>query len=196
MRLATYFGGQGRGDALADLLSQIDRRYGKDLGRKEQLLMARLHTEIDATPEAFRARLAAAHHGSAEEQTADLAALAHLALAAGGRPLAWGTYNDESYKWVASMDRTPGFWTGGLSFLLTGEDWKSALERLENESLSERTFDTARLLTAELVRRAPNHADLPALRVALMGKHVARGEGKAALALLPLVESAPAAVAD
>ncbi len=196
VRLATYFGGQGRGDALADLLRQVDRRYGKDLGRKEQLLMARLHAEIDATPEAFRARLAAAHQGTADEQTADLAALAHLALAAGGRPLAWGTYNDEAYKWVASMDRTPGFWTGGLSFLLTGEDWKGALERLENESLSERTFATARLLTAELVRRVPNHADLPGLRVALMSKHVERGEGKAALALLPLVEAAPAGMAD
>ena len=196
VRLATYFEGQGRGDALADLLRQMDRRYGRDLGRREQLLMARLHGEIDAAPEAFRARLAAAHQGSTEEQATDLAALAHLALAAGGRPLAWGTYNDESYKWVASLDRTPGFWTGGLSFLLTGEDWKAALERLENESLSDRTFATARLLADELARRAPGHADLPALRVALMRRHVERGEGKAALALLPLVEAAPAAVVD
>jgi hypothetical protein len=196
VRLATYFEGQGRGDALADLLRQMDRRYGKDLGRKEQLLMARLYGEIDATPEAFRARLAAAHQGSTDEQATDLAALANLALGAGGRPLAWGTYNDESYKWVASLDRTPGFWTGGLSFLLTGEDWKAALERLENESLSDRTFATARLLADELARRASGHADLPALRVALMRRHVERGEGKAALALLPLVESAPAAVAD
>jgi hypothetical protein len=195
-RLASYFGGQGRGDALADLLRQVDRRYGRDLSRKDQLLMARLHSEIDATPEAFRARLAAAQLGTAEEQTADLAALAHLALAAGGRPLAWGTYNDEAYRWVASLDRTPGFWTGGLSFLLTGGDWKAALERLENESLSDRTFATARLLADELVRRAPRHADLPALRVALMRKHVERGEGQAALALLPLVEAAPAIIAD
>ncbi|HEX7553797.1 MAG TPA: hypothetical protein VF378_09590, partial [Geothrix sp.] len=195
-RLASYFGGQGRGDALADLLRQVDRRYGRDLSRKDQLLMARLHSEIDATPEAFRARLAAAQLGTAEEQMADLAALAHLALGAGGRPLAWGTYNDEAYKWVASLDRTPGFWTGGLSFLLTGGDWKAALERLENESLSDRTFATARLLADELVRRAPRHADLPALRVALMRKHVERGEGQAALALLPLVEAAPAVIAD
>lgn len=196
LRLGTYFEGQGRGDALADLLRQMDRRYGKDLGRKDQLLLARLHGEIDAVPEAFRARMAAAHQGTPEEQTADLAALAHLALAAGGRPLVWGTYNDEAYKWVASLDRSPGFWTGGLSFLLTGEDWKGALERLENESLSDRTFATARLLTDELVRRAPRHGDLPSLRVALMRKHVERGEGRAALAILPLLESAPAAVAD
>jgi hypothetical protein len=196
VRLATYFEGQGRGDALADLLRQMDRRYGRDLGRREQLLMARLHSEIDAAPEAFRARLAAAQQGSADEQATDLAALAHLALAAGGRPLAWGIYNDEPYKWVASLDRTPGFWTGGLSFLLTGEDWKAALERLENESLSDRTFATARLLADELARRVPGHAGLPALRVALMRRHVERGEGKAALALLPLVEAAPAAVAD
>ncbi len=196
VRLATYFEGQGRGDASADLLRQVDRRYGQALPRKDQLLVARLHGEIDALPEAFRARLAAAHLGTPEEQTADLAALAHLALGAGGRPLAWGNYNDESYKWVAGLDRTPGFWTGGLSFLLTGEDWKGALERLENESLSDRTFATARLLAGELARRAPKHPELPALRVALMRKHVARGEGQAALALLPLVESAPAAVAD
>ncbi len=195
-RLAQYFQGQGRGDSLADLLRQVDRRYGKDLTRKDQLLLARLHGEIDATPEAFRARLAAAQLGTPEEQNGDLASLALLALSTGGRPLAWGTYNDESYKWVANLDRTPGFWTGGLSFLLTGEDWKGALERLENESLSDRTFATARLLTDELVRRAPHHGDLPALRVALMRKHVERGEGKAALALLPLVESGPAAIAD
>ncbi|MBI3130190.1 MAG: hypothetical protein HYZ13_02425 [Acidobacteria bacterium] len=196
VRLATYFEGQGRGDALADLLRQMERRYGRELTRKDQLLLARLHGEIDAVPEAFRARLAAAHLGSAEDQHGDLAALAHLALGAGGRPLAWGTYNDESYKWVASLDRTPGFWTGGLSFLLTGEDWKGALARLENESLSDRTFATARMLADELVRRAPRHADLPALRVALMRKHVERGEGRAALALLPLVEAAPPAIAD
>ncbi len=196
VRLATYFEGQGRGDAQADLLRQVDRRYGKDLGRKEQLLMARLHGEIDAIPEAFRARLAAANQATAEEQTRDLAALAHLALKAGGRPLAWGTYNDESYKWVANLDRTPGFWTGGISLLLTGEDWKAVLERLENESLPDRTFTAARLLSDELVRRASRHAELPALRVALMNKHLERGEGSAALALLPLVESAAPAVAD
>ena len=87
--------------------------------------------------------------------------LARLALRAGGRPLAWGTYNDEPYRWVARLDRTPGFWTGGVSFLLTGQDWKEALARLESESLPERTFATARALVGELVRRAPAHAELP-----------------------------------
>ncbi len=196
VRLGTYLQGQGRGDALAEVLRQVARRYGKDLSRKDHLLLARLHREIDAVPEAFRARLAAAHLAESADQSADLAALAHLALEAGGRPLAWGTYNDESYKWVASLDRTPGFWTGGLAFLLTGEDWKAALERLEQESLADRTFATARLLLAELQRRAPAHPDLAPLRVAVMAKHVSRGEGREALALLPLLEPGPAAVAD
>jgi hypothetical protein len=196
VRLATYFQGQGRGDAASDLLRQMDRRYGKDLSRPDQLLMARLLGEIDAAPEAFRATLAAAHLGNAQEQTADLATLARLALRAGGRPLAWGTYNDESYRWVASMDRTPGFWTGGVSFLLTGQNWKEPLEHLESESLPDRTFATARMLADELARRQPQHPDLASLRVAIMERHVERGEGREALAMLPLVESASPAVAD
>ncbi|MBL0311637.1 MAG: hypothetical protein IPP78_02765 [Holophagaceae bacterium] len=200
VRLATYHQGQGRGDAAAELLRQVERRHEKGFGRKEYLLMARLYGEIDAAPEAFRATLAAAHLGTQEEQIADLAALSKLALLAGGRPIAWGTYNDEHYKWVASLDRTPGFWTGGLSFLLTGGDWKEALAHLENESLPDRTFTTARALADVLTRRNPKHPDLPALRVAIMERHVQRGEGRAALDLLPLIESAsPAptpAVAD
>ncbi len=192
VRLATYHQGQGRGDAAAELLRQVERRHEKNFGRQEFLLMARLHSEIDAAPEAFRATLAAAHLGTQEEQISDLAALAKLALRAGGRPLAWGSYNDEHYKWVASLDRTPGFWTGGLSFLLTGGDWKEALAHLENESLPDRTFTTARALADVLARRAPNHSELPALRVAIMERYVQRGEGRAALELLPLVASAAA----
>lgn len=197
-RLAAYHQGQGRGDAAAELLRQVERRHAAGFDRKAWLLMARLHGEIDAAPEAFRASLAAAHLGTAEEQTADLAALARLALQAGGRPVAWGSYNDEPYRWVADLDRTPGFWTGGLAFLLTGGDWKEALARLENESLPDRTFATARALADVLARRAPKHPDLPALRAALMERHVQRGEGRAALDLLPLVEGsgAPAAVLD
>ncbi len=190
VRLATYHQGQGRGDAAAELLRQVERRHEKGFGRKDWILLARLHDEIDAAPEAFRATLAAAHMGTPVEQVSDLAALAKLALKAGGRPIAWGSYNDEPYKWVASLDRTPGFWTGGVSFLLTGGDWKEALAHLENESLPDRTFTTARALAEVLAKRAPRHPDLPALRVAIMERHVQRGEGRAALDLLPLVESA------
>ncbi len=198
VRLATYHQGQGRGDAAAELLRQVERRHAQGFDRPAWLLLARLHGELDAAPEAFRATLAAAHLGSQDEQVADLAALAGLALRAGGRPIAWGTYNDEPYAWVASLDRTPGFWTGGLSFLLTGGDWKEALAHLENESLPDRTFATARALADVLARRAPTHPALPALRVALMERHVQRGEGRAALDLLPLVENsgAPPAVLD
>jgi hypothetical protein len=196
VRLASYFGGQGRGDAAADLLRQMERRYEAGLDRQGHLLLARLHGEIDAVPEAFRATLSAAHQAGTEEQTGDLATLARLALRAGGRPLAWGSYNDEAYRWVAQMDRTPGFWTGGVSFLLSGQDWKDALERLESESLPDRTFASARALADELVRRSPQHGELPGLRAAIMERHVERGEGQAALALLPLVESGPPAAAD
>ena len=195
-RLATYFEGQERGDAASGLLDQVERRYGKDLGRQDDLLLARLRAEVDAIPEAFRDTLAAAQQGTAEEQADDLARLANLALRAGGRPLPWGSYNDESYRWAASLDRTPGFWTGGLSFFLTGQDWKDTLDHLESESLPDRTFAIARALTDLLIQRAPEHKDLPALRVAIMARFVERGEGKEALALLPLVESAPPAVAD
>jgi hypothetical protein len=196
VRLATYFQGQGRGDAAADLLRQVERRYETGLARPGFMLVSRLHGEIDAVPEAFRALLAAAQKGTAEEQTNDLAGLARLALRAGGRPLAWGVYDDEPYRWAARLDRTPGFWTGGVSFLLTGQDWKEALARLESESLPERTFATARALLDELARRSPSHPELPALRVAVMARHVERGDGRAALALLPLVESGPAEAAN
>jgi hypothetical protein len=196
VRLCTYLQGKGRGDAVADLLRQMDRRHGPALTRPDWLLMARLYGEIDGAPEAFRATLAAAHLGSEAEGQGDLATLAGEALKAGGRPLPWGNGNDESYRWVAAMDRTPGFWTGAVSFLLTGQNWKEALDHLESESLPDRTFATARALAAELARRAPAHPALPALRVALMERHVERGEGAAAMALLPLVESGPAPVAD
>lgn len=195
-RLATYFQGQGRGDAASDLLREIERREERRLKAPELRLLARLWSEIDQAPEAFRAELSASQAGTADAQTAALAPLARLALRAGGRPLAWGSYNDEPYRWAARLDRTPGFWTGGLSFLLTGQDWKEALARLESESVPERTFATARLLHDELVRRAPGSLDLPALRAALMERHVERGEGKEALALLPLVEPAGGPAAD
>jgi len=195
-RLSIYFQGQERGEAAADLLRQVELRHEKGLDRAGLLLLARLHETIDAVPEAFRARLAAARQGTPAEGTGDLAPLARLALRAGGRPLAWGVYNDAPYRWVARLDRTPGFWTGGLSFLLTGQDWSEALARLEAESMPDRTFATARLLAEELARRAPDDAQLPSLRVAIMERHVERGEGKQALALLPLVESAAPEVAD
>jgi hypothetical protein len=196
LRLASYFQGQGRGDAAADLLTQIERRYEDSVGRNELLLLARLHGEIDAVPEAFRDLLSAAARGTAAQQNDDLAALVRLALRAGGRPLAFGVYNDEPYRWIARIDRTPGFWTGGLSFLLTGQDWKEALTRLEAESLPERTFATARALLAELARRAPTHPEIDALRALVMARHVERGEGKEALALLPGLEAGAPEVAN
>jgi hypothetical protein len=195
-RLASYFQGQGRGDAAADLLRQIERRDEAGLGRGELQLLARLWSQIDAIPEAFRCELAAASVEAPPQPAADLARLARLALRAGGRPLAWGVYNDEPHRWAARLDRTPGFWTGGLSLLLTGQDWKEALARLESESVPERTFATARLLHDELVRRFPDSPELPGLRAAIMERHVERGEGREALALLPLVEAAGGEAAD
>ena len=192
VRLASFFQGQGRGDAATDLLRQVERRHEGSFNREARLLVARLYQEVDAVPEAFRATLAAAHLGNAQQREDDLAVLARLALRAGGRPLALGSYNDEAYRWAARVDRSPGLWTGGLSFLLTGQDWNAALQRLENDSLPDRTFQLARSLADELARRAPAHAGLPGLRVAIMERHVERGEGKAALALLPLLESGPA----
>lgn len=192
VRLASLFQGQGRGDAATDLLRQVERRQEGSFDREAWLLVARLYQEVDAVPEAFRASLAAAHLGSPGQRQDDLAGLARLALRAGGRPLVLGTYNDEAYRWAARVDRSPGLWTGGLSFLLTGQDWDAALQRLENESLPDRTFQLARSLADELARRAPAHPALPGLRVALMERHVERGEGRAALALLPLLESGPA----
>ena len=196
LRLATYFQGHQRGTAAGELLRQIERRFETKLGRADHLLIARLNREIDALPEAFRATLAAAHLGTPEEQIGDLAALAQLALQAGGRPLALGVYNDEPYHWAARVDRTPGFWTGNVSFLLTGLPWKDSLERLETDSLPDRTFATARALADELAKRAPQHADLFALRVAIMERHVERGEGQAALALLPQMAAAGPEVLD
>ncbi len=195
VRLATCFEGQGRGDAAADLLRQVERRYEGTLDRRGWLLLERLHAEIDAVPEAFRDRLAAAQRAAEGDRTDDLAPLARLALRAGGRPLGWGTYNDEPYRWVARVDRTPGFWTGGLSFLLTGQDWKDALARLESESMPERTFATARALADELARRNASHPALPALRLAIMERHVERGEGADALKLLPTLAAAAPEVA-
>jgi predicted Zn-dependent protease len=196
IRLTTYFQGHGRGGAVADLLGQIERRHEAAFDRAAWLVLARLHQEIDAVPEAFRARLAASQRGGIGDQIDDLAALARLALEAGGRTLPWGTYNDEPYRWVARIDRTPGFWTGGVSFLLTGQDWKEAVARLESESVPDRTFAAARTLLAELERRAPGHASLPSLRVAVMRRHVERGEGREALALLPGLESGPPGVTE
>ncbi len=196
LRLATYFQGQARGDKAALLLRQVERRYEEHFDRAAFLLLSRLHGEIDAVPDAFRAGLAAAQLGTPPERVDDLPHLARLALRAGGRPLAWGRYNEEAYRWLARIDRTPGFWTGGLSFLLTGQDWREALARLEAAALPDRTFESARLLVAELERRAPGHAELAPLRVALMERHVGRGEGRQALDLLPRVESAAPPVAD
>jgi len=193
LRLATYFEGQRRGDAASELLQQVERRYEKGLDRRGWLLLSRLYEEIDSIPEAFRARLAASAKDS--DPNSDLGPLALLALKAGGRPLPWGAYNDEPYRWLARIDRTPGFWTGGLSFLLTGGDWKEALSHLEAESLPDRTFETARILVDELARRAPSDPRLPPLRVAIMERYVERGEGKAALSLLPGLEAGSPEVA-
>ena len=188
-RLFTYFRGQERGDACLALLQQMDRRYQKGLDRAGWALLSSLYAEIDAVPEAFRARLAAATFSDAEAAQSDLAELTRLALRAGGRPLAWGNYSDADYRWVARMDPTPGFWTGGLSLLLTGQDWGEALARLEAESIPERTFGAARALLAELAKRSPAHPEVPVLKVEIMRRHVDRGEGKEALALLKEIET-------
>jgi hypothetical protein len=189
-RLFTYFKGQERGDACLALLQQIDRRYQKSLDRAGWSLLSSLYSEIDAVPEAFRARLAAATFADAKAAEGDLVELTRLALRAGGRPLAWGNYADADYAWVARMDPTPGFWTGGLSLLLTGQDWGEALRRLEAESVPERTFGAARALLAELAKRNPAHGDILSLKVEIMQRHVDRGEGKEALALLKEIEAA------
>ncbi len=194
-RLFTYFKGQQRGDACLALLQQIDRRYQKDLDRAGWALVSSLYSEIDAVPEAFRARLAAATFADPKAAEADLAELIRLALRAGGRPLAWGNYSDADYRWVARMDPTPGFWTGGLSLLLTGQDWGEALSRLEAESIPERTFGAARALLAELARRNATNPEIPDLKVDVMQRHVDRGEGKEALALLKEIEATGSAMA-
>lgn len=183
--LELYLRGRGRGGDALDLLTQVEARHGASLDRSGHLLLSRLFAELDSAPEAFRSRLAAARGGSPAEQAEDLAELARLALAAGARPLAWGTYADEPYRWAARVDVTPGFSTGALSFLLTGLDGESALGELSGRRLPERTFATARRLVQELSRRSPGHRELPSLHLALMERHVARGEGQAALGLLP-----------
>lgn len=183
--LELYLRGRGRGGDALDLLSQVEARHGASLDRGGHLLLSRLWAELDSAPEAFRSRLAAAIGASPADQAEDLAELARLALAAGARPLAWGTYSDEPYRWAARVDVTPGFFTGALSFLLTGLDGESALGDLSGRRLPERTFATARRLVQELARRSPDHRELPSLHLALMERHVARGEGQAALDLLP-----------
>jgi hypothetical protein len=188
-RLFTYFKGQQRGDACLALLQQIDRRYQGDLDRAGWALLSTLYSEIDAVPEAFRARLAAATFADSKTAESDLAELARLALRAGGRPLAWGNYSDADYRWVARMDPTPGFWTGGLTLLLTGQDWSEALSRLEAESIPERTFGAARALLGELATRNPANQEIPALKADVMQRHVDRGEGLEALALLKEIEA-------
>lgn len=196
VRLATCFQGQSRGEAVMDLLRQVERRHTQALGRAEHRLLARLYGEVDAIPEAFRSTLASAHGASAQDQKADLAALAHLALRAQSRPLAMGVFNDEPYTWAAAIDRTPGFWTGAIAFLLTNLGADEAVRQLEAHSLPDRTFAVALALTQELVRRDGTHETLPALRLALMERHVERGEGEAALALLPLLERTAPDMAD
>ncbi|HKC25597.1 MAG TPA: hypothetical protein VKF32_12685, partial [Thermoanaerobaculia bacterium] len=187
--LELHLQGKARGDLAHELLTQIEVRYEGAFDRRAWLELARLWESIDGVPEAFRARLAAAKGATEKEERDDLAALSRLALRAGARALPWGTYNDEAYRWAARIDVTPGFFTGALSFLLTGFGRNAALAELEARRLPDRTFETARLLVAELARRAPSDGRLPSLRVALMERHVERGEGAEALALLPLTES-------
>ena len=189
-----YFQGKGRGDLASDLLVQTELRHVGSLDRAAWLVLSRLHEASDSIPEAFRSRLAAAHGAPAEAQMEDLAVLVHLALRAGARPLAWGTYNDEPLKWAARIDVNPGFTSGALSFLMTGFDAQNALYGLEAKRLPERTFRTARLLLDELERRAPSHPSIPALVVEVMERHVQQGQGAEALKLLPKADRGEAPV--
>jgi len=72
----------------------------------------------------------------------------------------------------------PDAWVldGRAFFAPHGQEWKEPLENLESESLSDRTFATARTLAEALAQRARKHADLPALRVAIMERHVERAK--------------------
>ncbi len=195
--LSRYFEGKGRSDVAFELLRQLEVRYEKGWKRPERLLLAGLWESIDAVPEAFRSRLAAAVGAPASEQADDLAALAGLALKAGSRPLAWGRFADEPYRWAARVDVTPGFATGGLSLLLTGFDGRAALAELEAARLPERTLATARLLLAELETRKADHPALPGLWVGVMERLVSRGDGAEALKLMPKAErGTPAVRAD
>ncbi len=182
--LARWFEGKGRSDLALDLLAQVELRHEAGFARADRLVLARLFEALDAIPEAFRSRLAAAASGTASEQLDDLASLARLALAAGSRPIGWGTLNDEPYRWAARADVTPGFATAGLSFLLTGFAPGEALAELEAQRLPEKTLRAGRLLVAELERRSPSHPALPDLHVAVMERLVERGKGDEALGLL------------
>ncbi len=189
-----YFQGKGRGDLSAELLLQTELRHSGALDRIAWLQLSRLHEASDTIPEAFRSRLAAAQGASADAQKEDLAVLVHLALRAGARPLAWGTYNDEPLRWAARIDVHPGFTSGALSFLMTGFDGRNALHGLEAKRLPERTFRTARLLLDELERRAPAHPSIPALVVEVMERYVQQGHGADALQLLPKADRGEAPV--
>ncbi|MBL8112520.1 MAG: hypothetical protein JNK60_06520, partial [Acidobacteria bacterium] len=190
--LARYFDGKSRGDLGSSLLTQVLLRHESTASPADLRLVSSLFGALDAVPEAFRTRLAAAKGSSKDDQLGDLAELSVLALRAGSRPLAWGVYGEEPYRWAARVDVTPGFSTGALSFLLTGFDGESALSELESRRMPERTFATAKRLAQELEKRAPKDPRLPALRVGLMSRHVERGEGAEALKLLPLVEAGDA----
>jgi len=190
--LARWFEGKGRADLALELLAQVELRHEEGFARPERIVLGRLYEALDAVPEAFRSRLAGAASASADEALEDLAALARLAFAAGSRPIAWGALNDEPYRWAARADVTPGFTTAGLSFLLTGLDPENALAELEAQRLPEKTLRAGRLLLAELERRKPDHAAIPALHVTLMERLVSRGKGAEALALLPRAETGDA----
>lgn len=190
--LARWFEGKGRSDLALELLAQLELRHEKAFTRADRLVVAKLYGTLDAVPEAFRSRLAAAARGSEAERLDDLAALARLALTAGSRPLAWGALNDEPYRWAARADVTPGFTTAGLSFLLTGLGPEGALAELEAQRLPDKTLRAGRLLVAELERRSPKHSSLPGLHVLVMDRLVQRGKGSEALGLLPRTEAGDA----
>lgn len=191
--LARWFEGKGRSDLALELLAQVELRHGASLAREGRLVLARLFEALDAIPEAFRSRLAAATSGTEAERLDDLAELVRLALAAGSRPIAWGVLNDEPYRWAARTDVTPGFTTAGLSFLLTGLAPEAALAELEAQRLPEKTLRAGRLLIAELERRSPKHPALPGLYVKVMDRLVQRGKGEEALGLLARAEGGNAA---
>ncbi|MBK8594866.1 MAG: hypothetical protein IPN83_04630 [Holophagales bacterium] len=191
--LARWFEGKGRSDLALELLAQVELRHEAGLSREGRLVLARLFEALDAIPEAFRSRLAAAASAPAADRLDDLSALARLAFAAGARPIAWGVLNDESYRWAARADVTPGFTTAGLSFLLTGLQTDDALAELEAQRLPEKTLRAGRLLLAELEKRSPKHPALPGLHVKVMELLVQRGKGGEALGLLARAESGNAA---
>jgi len=191
--LARWFEGKRRADLALELLLQVERRHEGSFARGDRLVLARLFEALDAVPEAFRSRLAAAAGAGPAEQLDDLAALARLALDAGARPIAWGALNDEPYRWAARSDTTPGFTTAGLSFLLTGFGGEGALAELEAQRLPEKTLRAGRLLVAELEKRSPRHPAVPGLHVKTMERLVSRGKGSEALGLLPRAEGGDAA---